>query len=493
MNKHPSLLTINKLLEQNAIFQEEVVILSQKMTALEADHLSLQTDYAALKTDYTALKTDYTNLQDSNSKLLGEIHELKDKLGVNSSNSSLPPSRDINKIKNKHRPKSGRNPGGQPGHKGYSYQPLPPDKIINVFPKKTCSCGHIVEVTDKYYSQQKVEIPPIHPYVEEYRCFHGICTHCLKKTAASIPKGIQRDLLGQNAKAIICALNGFFHNSKRDLQVILKDIFNLPISLGLVSNTAKRVHQQLSLPYQNIEEKLTKSSYLHIDETGHKSQGKKGWAWIFTNNSHTLLKLTLSRSKKVLEKVLGKAYRGYVISDRYSSYNYFLSSQRQICWSHLQRDFERLAQSSNATLSLYGHSLVALSREIFALNKALLSHKIKESYFIGRIKKLKKRLFYIFKHILKIKEVPKAHGLVKQLQKSFEQMWRFVENRSIAMTNNLAERQIRKYVLYRKKLLFTWSQWGNEYVERILSLFLTARLNKNNAFAQLKGYINSPS
>jgi len=53
------------------------------------------------------------------------------------------------------------------------------------------------------------------------------------------------------------------------------------------------------------------------------------------------------------------------------------------------------------------------------------------------------------------------------------------------MTNNLAERQLRKYVIYRKKLLFTWSEWGNQFVERILSLYLSCRLKKTSAFAQL--------
>ena len=64
-------------------------------------------------------------------------------------------------------------------------------------------------------------------------------------------------------------------------------------------------------------------------------------------------------------------------------------------------------------------------------------------------------------------------------------MWLFVKEKAVAMTNNLAERQVRKYVLYRKKLLFTWSKWGNEFVERILSMYLSARLSKSNAFSQL--------
>ncbi len=53
-------------------------------------------------------------------KLSHRIVELEDRLGTNFSNSSLPPSRDIYKAKRSHRPKSGRKPGGQPGHKSSS-------------------------------------------------------------------------------------------------------------------------------------------------------------------------------------------------------------------------------------------------------------------------------------------------------------------------------------------------------------------------------------
>ena len=72
-------------------------------------------------------------------------------------------------------------------------------------------------------------------------------------------------------------------------------------------------------------------------------------------------------------------------------------------------------------------------------------------------------------------------------------LWLFVKDRAIDMTNNLAERQLRKYVTYRKKLLFTWSTWGEEFVERMLSLFLTCRLNNSNSFDQLLLAINSSS
>jgi transposase len=429
------------------------------------------------------LSSSISSLQATIDKLNEELTQLKDRLGLNSRTSCLPPSKDLYRAK-RDRPKSTAKPGGQPGHKAHFYKPLAADEIINVFPTR-CKCGHELTLLESYSSQQRVELPVIKPHVKEYRQFAGICTSCKKKIVAPLPLEAGKDLLGPHAKTIICALNGFFHNSKREVQEILDNIFNLPISLGLVSNTAKRVNTHLEQEYLKLQEQIIASPYLHIDETGHRSKGKSGWGWIFTSKIHSLLKLSTSRGKQVLEEVLKNTYTGYVISDRYGAYGYFSSEQRQICWSHAQRNFERFAHSIHKELSLKGQALVRSGEEVFGLKKALEREIIKEGFFIRRIKKLKKRLSYIFRDILRIRGVPQAHRVVKRLEKSFEMLWLFVKNRSIEMTNNLAERQLRKYVLYRKKLLFTWSKWGNEFVERILSLYLSARLSKSNAFMQL--------
>jgi len=473
------------------LLKEQNTFLLSENRLLKATIAELEVTIAELKGNFAELEATSRILQATNINQGQEINKLKEQLGLNSTNSSLPPSRDLYKAKRINRAKSERKPGGQPGHPGYSYQPLPADEVIECLPNQ-CLCGHKLEKMDKFFSEQKIEIPPIKPYVKEYKRWYGYCSACSKKRIAPLPEGVQSDLLGPHTKAIITCLNGFYHNSKRDVQTILKDIFNLDISLGLISDTAKRVNKELAVSYQDLKEKITSSPYLHIDETGHKNKGKRGWAWIFTNRETSLLKLSSSRGRQVLKSVLGK-YEGQVISDRFGAYTYFEAEKRQICWSHIQRDFERFAHSLNPSLSKQGKRLVELSREVFGLKKALTRGQIEEDFFLKRIKKIKKELEYVFKCILRIRGIPQGHGVAKRILKSFEMLWRFVEDKAIDMTNNLAERQLRKYVTYRKKLLFTWSTWGEEFVERMLSLFLTCRLNNSNSFDQLLLAINSSS
>lgn len=445
--------------------------------------MNIKAEIAILIEENKELKAINKQLLAENQQFKQEIAKLRERLGLNSTNSSLPPSRDLYKQKKEQRPKSPNNPGGQPGHQVHQYQAMQPTEVIDLRPVR-CSCGYEVEISDHFSREQRIEIPPIKPEVREYRRWHGRCTKCGKKVVASLPSEAGKDLLGPRAKAIITTLNGCYHNSKREVQEILEEIFDLPLSLGLISNTSKRVKEKLVKSQQAIEEAVKASPYLHIDETGHKSRGEKGWAWIYTTDEHSLLKLTLSRGKQELEKTM-KGYQGYVISDRYPVYNYFKEEQRQLCWSHLLRDYERFAQSLNQELSEQGRRLVTIGKEVFCINKALKNKQIDLLFFLRRIKKLKKEINHIFKIILRIRDIPQAHRVVRRMLKSFEMMWLFVRKQGIAMTNNLAERQIRKYVLYRKKLLFTWSDWGNQFVERILSLYLTCRLNKTGTFDHL--------
>jgi transposase len=208
------------------------------------------------------------------------MEELEGKLGLNSKNSSLPPSQDIYRKKEKKR--SNKKPGGQPGHKMHKRELLVTDEVISCRIEQICKCGGRI-VLEKEAIHQKVELPEIKPIVTEYRLQKGQCKVCNRRVSANLPQGVTKDLLGPNAKAVISSLTGFFINSKREVQQILSSMFNMNISLGLISNTEHRVSKNCVSEYETIKEKLQESEYLHIDETGHRNQGKIGWNWVITN------------------------------------------------------------------------------------------------------------------------------------------------------------------------------------------------------------------
>jgi transposase len=228
---------------------------------------------------------------------------------------------------------------------------------------------------------------------------------------------------------------------------------------------------------------------LHIDETGHRNEGKRGWSWAVTNKELTVLKVSESRGKKVLKSLL-PGYDGIVVSDRYAAYNYFSRENRQICWAHLARDFERFAHSKNVEVSKIGQALKLLSSMVFAVHKAKKQSLIDNLRFYRLMRKIRKRVKDFLRQMTRIANGTQASRMASKMLKSEDMMWKFLQKPEvIETTNNLAERQIRRYVIYRKNSFFTWSKRGERFIERMLSIFLTSRLNGQNPFQKLHNLV----
>ena len=415
-----------------------------------------------------------------------ENKELKDRLNLNSTNSSLPSSRDLYKIKRQNRPASGKKPGAQVGHKGVSRDPMVPHETISLKLRETrCACGGVIKMDPKPHVFQKIDIPPIEPIVTEYHLHKGSCARCRRRYKAGLPEGVTPDLMGPRLKSAVTSLTGFFRNSKRDVQQILSDLFGVKISLGTVSNTEKRVSQKCRAAYDDLVRSLPEADHLHIDESGHRRQGRRYWAWMFTNPESTVLKLHQSRGMKVLREML-PGFCGVAISDRYPAYNRFSVADRQVCWAHLLRDFERFAHSSFREVGIYGRCLRSQGRKLFQLKRSHDRGKISDKIFARRAYKIRGRVLWYLQGLSELDEGALARNSARLMLKVEDAMWRFLEDPArLPLTNNLAERQLRHYVVYRKKSLFTWSDRGDRYVERLTSLYLTWRQNRENPFTNL--------
>lgn len=82
--------------------------------------------------------------------LWAELAPLREQVGKNSRNSSRPPSSDPPSIPKQTREKSGRSPGGQPGHSGTRRTLREVSEVKEVIPLKPSmcqQCGHTQERT----------------------------------------------------------------------------------------------------------------------------------------------------------------------------------------------------------------------------------------------------------------------------------------------------------------------------------------------------------
>ncbi|WP_353271593.1 IS66-like element ISWen3 family transposase [Wolbachia endosymbiont (group A) of Rhorus exstirpatorius] len=450
--------------------------LQQKIERLEAKIERLEKENESLKAENKALKI--------------ENAELRERLGLSSKNSSIPSSKELYKIK-KNKPKSERNIGGQVGHKGSFRANMDADKVVKIELPNTCECGGEIAICEKPYIHQKVDLPEIKPYVVEYQLEHGRCRRCGKRRSSKLPEGVTPDTFGPRVKSIIAAFSGFYKNSKREIASVVNDIFNLNISVGSISNSEHRVASKCKKMYEQIEQEISRSKVLHIDETSHYNKGKLAWCWMFASNTASFVKFTESRGMKVLQNSKFCNRNSLVITDRYAAYNYFADKNRQICWAHLSRDFERLAHSWNIEVKVLGCYLRNVATELFALKKALLKSEIDVLRFVRRARKLRKRTKYYLKEISRLPEAIGASRVAKNVLRSERMMWKFLDDpENIPLTNNHAERQIRHYVVYRKNSYFTQSKQGNTFLERIISLYLTWKQRGLNPFQNLLSIVS---
>lgn len=454
---------------------------------------SLEERLEYLERRISELEAENKALRSENEKLKLENAELKERLGLTSKNSSIPSSKELYKSKKPEKKSSGRKRGGQDGHKGHFRKTMEADQIVNIEIENTiCQCGGELCMHGKAHTHQTIDIPAIKPYVTDYQLTRYRCNKCGKKKKAALPAGVSKDTFGDNISVVISALTAFYKNSRRDVQNILRNIFNVDISLGSISNREGKVSEKCKEAYEDLESTINNSNVVHIDETSHSNSGKRGWCWLFASEDATLIKLEQSRGKKVLKASPFGENDSIYITDRYAAYNYFDEEMRQVCWAHLRRDFARFTGSSYPEVREYGIYLEQMTLELFALRNALFAEQIDILYFKRRACKLRRRAWYYLNQIAYLPQAQSASRKAKTIMKAEDMMWRFLyDPYSIPLTNNHAEQQIRHYVVYRKNSYFTQSERGNCFLERLMSLFLTWKKTDQNPFLQLSNLVTA--
>lgn len=77
-------------------------------------------------------------------------------------------------------------------------------------------------------------------------------------------------------------------------------------------------------------------------------------------------------------------------------------------------------------------------------------------------------------------------GKCSEIYKHRNKLWTFVEHEDVEPTNNHAERVVRQGVLWRKSSFGTQSHRGARYVERVLTIGTTCRLQGRSVIEFLR-------
>jgi transposase len=433
------------------------------------------------------LRAERTELRKENAELRRENAELKEKLGKSSRNSSRPPSSDgpAERAKRPRKEPSGRAPGGQPGHDKHERPEVPPEKVskrVVLRPSRCAKCAARLAGEDPDpHRHQVFELPKIELVVTEYLLHALCCKGCGHVTRATLPQGVPTRIFGPMVVAVCTYLMGVHRLGKRGVSEMLHDLFGLPMSVGAVVDSQQQGSEGLAQPYDEAAREAAAAPVKNADETSWREGKTKAWLWTLVTSKLVVFMIHKSRGHDAAARLLLGAKTllrdvvfGVLGTDRHGAYNFWPLRQHQFCWSHLKRDFTAIAERPGASGRI-GRQLVQETDRMFAWWHRIRDGTLSRARFRVFMRPLRARVEALLLEGSRLGHKNTARTCAKLL-KSSEAMWTFVRLEGVEPTNNSAERAVRHGVIYRKLSGGTKSEAGSRFVERILTVHATLRL-----------------
>jgi transposase len=439
------------------------------------------------------------------------LKRLEEQARQDSRTSSKPPSMDPPKTRAQRRAEARakakelmrregerRKAGGQPGHRGAGRGLRPEDQvdeIVDHYPDACGGCGHRFDDEQRrpagwFGRHQVAELPPISVLVTEHRTHQLRCWHCRARTSARLPELIAASPFGPRLQAAVVTLTARHRISRRGIRELLGDLFGARVSTGAVDGICQRASDALAGPHCQLQDWVLDQDAVHVDETGWRTSGEARALWTATTPEATFLQIAEHCNREQFDALIG-AYPGVVVSDRWNGFSHLDPNQRQVCWSHLQRDFRRHADGL-AEQKTFGETGLQLTGRVFAAWRAYQHEHHDRDRLTAEIEPIQTELRQLLEHATPKKPRNRWHRrFANNLLKVWPALWTFTTTDRVQPTNNPAERALRAPVIHRKVSLGTQSEDGERFAERALSAAATCRLQKRSFFTYLSELITA--
>lgn len=448
------------------------------------------------------LQAKIAGLAQVNEALRREIEELKEKLGRNSSNSSRPPSQDGLSEKQKRREErkrtrkpSDRKQGAQPGHPGHQRELVDESEVDHFefhFPPSCAGCGHhLPEIPEgEPRREQKWEIPPVKPEVTEHRFYSVTCPSCGERTTAQPGPEVPKGAFGPRAEAMVAYLRGSAHLSVSDVKRVLADLFGLVVSRGAIVRICERVSERLAAAYEEALGAVRRAAIVHADETPWFLRGVLAWLWIAATKVLKVFRVDEKRTTEAAKRLLGEALLGVLVTDRYTAYRDHPAARHQFCIPHLIRDAKGLiALGGEATR--FGERMKALLKTACTEWRLFRHEHHDRDLMRKRLLPMVEAFFDLLIEGAECEHDRVANFCAHLIQKG-ESVFTFIDH-DCPTSNNAAERDLRKAVLWRKICLGSQSEKGFRFVERILTAVESLRAQDRDILGFLVETTSAPA
>jgi transposase len=159
----------------------------------------------------------------------------------------------------------------------------------------------------------------------------------------------------------------------------------------------------------------------------------------------SVVTIARNRNARVAQAVLGTQEGPIVASDRSSSYDWIAGTSRQICWSHLRRDFQVMIDRGGAAEPI-GQELWRLSNRLFRWWRRLEVQTVDWGQFRTAMARLRREVKAALDTGARC-DCPRTRGTCAEILRPEVSQWTFARVVGVPPTNNAAERAERHAVI----------------------------------------------
>lgn len=400
------------------------------------------------------------------------------RLGLNSTNSSQPPSQDPHRRKKPATP-AGRKPGGQPGHPGTTLRPIDnPDATETILiDKRTLPRGTYRPVG---FERRQVFNIRTERHVTEFRA-EILEDESGRRYTAPFPEGVTRPVqYGRSVRAHAVYLSQFQLIPYDRVVQQFADTYALPLGAGTVANFNQEAYERLEVFEGLARQQLIASPVLHADETGINIGGKKIWLHNASSDHWTLYIPHERRGTEAMDAMgILPDFAGTLVHDHWKPYFTFHCAHalcnahhlRELAYAH-EMEGQGWAKKMHDLLLALNEAVTGAGGQLDPVQQALWRRRhrkilgdgdlecpppVEESGKRGRMKRGKSR------------------NLLERLRAYEQETLRFMVDGAVPFTNNQGERDIRMTKVQQKVSGCFRSVEGARYFCRIRSYLSTCR------------------
>ena len=450
-------------------------------TYLKLDDIDIHATLEALKTSLATEKEISPSLKAMIELLMLIVQLMMNPLGLNSRNSSKPPSSDLNREKKK-RQSPNNKPGGQRNHSGKTLQRTEePDEVMEIaIDRRTLPKGKRYQEAG-YETRQVFDIH-ISRIVTEYRA-QVLVDEIGKRFVAPFPEGVTKAVqYGKHVKAHAVYLSQYQLLPYQRVQEYFSEQWGIPLSQGSLFNFNKEAFEQLASFSERVKKELVAASRVHVDETGININGKGHWLHCASNDLWTDFFPHKKRGNQAMDtRGILPQFNGVLCHDHWKPYYRYTNCLHALCNAHHLRELTRAHEQDNQSwaneMKVFLEAVHKATRETGALQQSEATRYLRQYRKIlrkaekecpapdetrrkgqrGRLKRSKSR------------------NLLERFINYESDILRFMKEPDVPFSNNLGERDIRMTKVQQKISGCFRSMEGAEIFCRIRSYLSTCR------------------